>query len=962
MKKKLLMIFIVIISFALMTIFLFQPDVEASPAIDYDGSVYDLSSFSDDSYEDYLLNFPNEYSNQTITIDATQYLSQSNTFNDEVVEVMTIDNETGLFIPETVKVTWKITVPEAGLYNIKIKYMAVSGRSAEISKGILINDVVPFKEAEVVSFTRIWEDSFDVESVRVDGKHDIKPSQQEKLRWVEEPIRDRAGYYQGDSYKFYFEEGENTFSFTQNKEPMLIQSITLYHEEEVLSYQDTINQYLNQNIEKIDTNLLIENGYFKIQGENSYEKSSPILAPVANWSSYKVDPYESFIMRYNTIGGVTWRVAGDWISWQVNVPKSGLYQLTFKVSQNFTRGMTATRRLTINNEVPFTEAKNLEFAYQSDWQNVTLGNNEGSYWFYLEEGINTITLEATIGIYSEIVKRAEEAISILNTLYRRVVMIAGTNPDQYQDYLLYKRIDGLGEMISEAKLLLEEAMEDIVNVTGERGSLLSSFEKTVYQLNQFEKSEKKIQVGLNELDDNISALGTWVMSISQQSLAIDCIYVHGESVKLPKPNTNFLQKLWHEVEMLFGSYGANTSLESNVIVDGPKITVWIMSGRDQSQLLRQLIDEQFTVQNNINVELKLVAGEALLPATLSGNGPDVAIGVGQNLPVNWGIRNAVVDISKFDDFEAVSTWFHPSALTPFSFRDKVYALPDTQDFLISFVRTDIMNELNLTVPESWNEVIDMLPTLQRQYLDFYLPNTKGSLSPLLYAMIVQNGGQLYEEDGKSILLLESKAQEAFIDFTTFFSDYGFAISASFANRFRSGEMPIGVTNYTLYNTLSVFAPEIRGQWEFANFPGYEIDGEIHNQTTSISTGSIILSSTKEESSSWEFLKWWTGAEAQTAYARGMEAILGAAARYPTANLEAFKNLPWSTKDYLILSEQRNNSVGIPTVPGDYIIGRHIDNAFRVTINEKTNPRENLFEYVKKINIELERKRQEFNLD
>jgi ABC-type glycerol-3-phosphate transport system substrate-binding protein len=387
-----------------------------------------------------------------------------------------------------------------------------------------------------------------------------------------------------------------------------------------------------------------------------------------------------------------------------------------------------------------------------------------------------------------------------------------------------------------------------------------------------------------------------------------------------------------------------------------------MSGRDQSQLLRQIIDEQFTIQKNINVELKLVAGEALLPATLSGNGPDVAIGVGQNLPVNWGIRNAVVDVSKFEDFENVSTWFHPSALTPFRFRDKVYALPDTQDFLISFVRTDIVDELGLNVPASWNEVIDILPTLQRQYLDYYLPNTKGTLSPLLYAMIVQNGGQLYEEDGKSILLLESKAQEAFIDFTTFFSDYGFAISASFANRFRSGEMPLGITNYTLYNTLSVFAPEIRGQWEFAKLPGYEENGEIHNQTTSISTGSIILASTEEEEASWEFLKWWTSVEAQTAYSRGMEAILGAAARYPTANLEAFKNLPWSTKDYLILTEQRNNSVGIPTVPGDYIIGRHIDNAFRVSINDRTNPRENLFEYVKKINIELERKRQEFNLD
>ncbi|MDP2426022.1 MAG: ABC transporter substrate-binding protein, partial [bacterium] len=152
------------------------------------------------------------------------------------------------------------------------------------------------------------------------------------------------------------------------------------------------------------------------------------------------------------------------------------------------------------------------------------------------------------------------------------------------------------------------------------------------------------------------------------------------------------------------------------------------------------------------------------------------------------------------------------------------------------------------------------------------------------------------------------------------------------------------------------------QWEFSSLPGYEIDGVIHNQTTSISSGSVILAASKEQQASWEFLKWWTGHEAQSSYARGMEAILGAAARYPTANLQAFSSLPWSAKDYLMLSSQRDNAVGIPTVPGDYIIGRHIDNAFRSTINDKTNPRENLFEYVGKINLELARKRQEFNLD
>src|SRR5690606_14918611 len=137
---------------------------------------------------------------------------------------------------------------------------------------------------------------------------------------------------------------------------------------------------------------------------------------------------------------------------------------------------------------------------------------------------------------------------------------------------------------------------------------------------------------------------------------------------------------------------------------------------------------------------------------------------------------------------------------------------------------------------------------------------------------------------------------------------------------------------------------------------------INNVSTSTVSGSVIIANTKEKHASWEFLKWWLSAETQTAYARGMEAILGAAARYPTANIEAFKSLPWSTKEYLLLSAQRENSVGVPIVPGDYIVGRYIDNAFRSSVNSGVNPRESLYDYTEKINIELIRKRKEFDLD
>jgi ABC-type glycerol-3-phosphate transport system substrate-binding protein len=961
MKKKLILLFSLIVICMLFVSYVFSANDETYSVKAYEGNQFDYVDSYYSSYKEYLKEYTEAYPNQEIEISAIDYLEYINDFNDETVYKDTFLGKEGIYIPETADVSWEVTVNESGYYNLKIEYLPVEGRSSSISRGIQINKDYPFIEAENFTLSRIWMDEFDVETKRVDGEHDLKPKQIEKSRWNEEAISDNKGYYNGEAYYFYFTAGTNRITLTSDSEPVVISKITLYQSKEVKTYDETIqawkaNGYLEQNITNETGN------YNLVQGENAYEKSSPILSPVANWSSYKVDPYEKFMMRYNTIGGTVWRVAGDWISWEINVPKAGLYKLTFKINQSYNQGMVSNRILKINNEVPFEEAYSVEFKYDSDWQNVTIGNGDEDYWFYLNEGTNTITLQNTIGIYSDVVSSTEYAIELLTGIYRDVVMIAGTNPDQYQDYMLYERISDLSTRINESIEKLSAAREEIIRISNGRSSMIASFEKTLYLLNKFVESEKNIQTGLNEMDDNISALGTWVMTVSEQPLSVDCIYVHGDEVSLPKASTNFFQKFWHELVMLFGSYGANTSLESNVECDGPTITVWIMTGRDQSQLLRQIIDEQFSLQNNINVELKLVTSTALLPATLSGNGPDVALGVAQNIPVNWGIRNAVVDLTTFDDYEEIANYFHQSAITPFEFMGNVYGLPDTQDFLVTFVRDDIVEELEIEVPETWEEVINLLPGLQRQYLDYYIMNTKGTLSTVMYSMIVQNGGSLYNENGSQTLLLEENATDAFIDFTRYFSDFGFAISANFANRFRSGEMPLGITNFSLYNTLAVFAPEIKGQWSFDLMPGYERDGVIHNQSASTSTGTIILSNSKQQEASWEFVKWWLGEEAQTSYARGMEAILGAAARYPTANLDAFKNLPWSAQDYQILSQQRETVVGIPTVPGDYIIGRYIDNAFRATINDGTNPRDNLFEYVTKINIELERKRQEFNLD
>lgn len=966
-KKRIRKILIITVIIVIACFFILRNTnsyVEAYEVPMYSGSVY--QNKTDATYYEYLLGKEIIRPSEKYVIDATKdYLYVPLEEFDDEVKIEEKEGIKGLYIPETGSITYKVNIKEAGFYNILIDYYTIEGRSSSITKGIMINGKYQFSEASSFTLSRVWEDSFDVSTKRENGKHDIKPSQIQKYRWNSETIKDSQGYYDG-SYLFMLAKGENTITLVGEREPVIISNITIFQEENNGNYQEMLSKYETLGYQKYPSGEIIS----KVQAESSFEKSSPTLSPVANYTSFKVEPYEKYITRYNTIGGNSWQIAGEWVSWQVIVPKSGLYQITIKALQNFSRGKQTSRKLYINGEIPFSECNNIVFPYSSDWQNITLGNEVGGYWFYLNEGVNEIRLEATIGSYNEAVRIVDEVIADLNWIYRKVIMRTGVNPGKYTDYQLKTSISGLVETINRSISNLNKVISEVISISGERSDLIASLERTKFQLENFIQDEKKIQMGLNELETNITALGTWVSNVASQPLSIDYLLIHSEDAKLPKATTNFFQKIGHEFIMLIGSYGADTSLKSSVSVDGPTIEVWIMSGRDQSNLLRQLIDENFSMQENINVELKLVTSTVLLPATLSGNGPDVAIGVGQSIPVNWGIRNAVVDMTKFSDFEEFKKEFYPSAITPFEFEGSVYALPDTQDFLVQFVRTDIFKEFelvdengNVITPTNWEEVIDLLPILQRQYLDYYLPNVTGSLSPLMYAMIAQYGGKLYLNNGAESGLMEKETSQAFYDFVNFYRNYGFAVDANFTNRFRTGEMPIGVSSYSLYNTLSVSAPEIRGNWEFSLLPGKKLeDGTTNYATTSSSTGTIILSQSTEQEAAWKFVKWWLGSYAQSNYARGMEAILGAAARYPTANIEAFASLPWSGKDYRILEEQRKYAVGVPVVPGDYIVGRYIDNAFRKVINDDINPSDSLFNYHQKINVELTRKRKEFGLE
>ena len=345
--------------------------------------------------------------------------------------------------------------------------------------------------------------------------------------------------------------------------------------------------------------------------------------------------------------------------------------------------------------------------------------------------------------------------------------------------------------------------------------------------------------------------------------------------------------------------------------------------------------------------------------------------VGADQPVNYALRNAVEDLRQFEDCDEVLSVFYDSAYRAYEYNDGLYAIPETQTYNVMFYRKDILEELGLTVPDTWDELVDMLPTIQGNNMEVGIPSTASTTLPdlsLFYTLLYQGGSDVYDDEAKKTIIDNEAGVNAFATYTSFFNDYGMPTEYDFVSRFRSGQMPIGIANYSIYNTLVVSAPEIRGLWDFTLIPATEVTdetGAVTKNRSVYSTGTCsMMIKTEDETvrqNAWTFMKWWAQTDTQVRFGRELEALLGSSARYATANREAFDQLAWSADDVEVLEEQWKSAVGFREVAGGYYTGRHIVNAVRKVINEKEDPRETILDYAITINDELIKKRTEFGL-
>ncbi len=894
-------------------------------------------------------------------------------------------------------VEWDVTVPETGLYEITVDYYPIPGKRASVQRDLLIDGELPFREAKRVVFQRVWKDAYWPPKQDNQGQ-DIRPPQVEAPQWETKTIEDADGRYDAP-FQFAFTAGAHKLRLQTVRETVALHTITLHTPRVIPTYQERLAEWRAKGYKEVTGNKIS-----RVEAENIYLKADPTIRGEVNFDAL-ASPNANGVFRLNSFGWWRWRLPGQWARWKVTVPEDGLYQISMDVWQGWAGRRPRIRTLRIDGEVPFREMRNILFRSDRLWRLETMRQDqlpEGEpYLFYLSKGEHILQMEVTLGFMSETQRVLDQTLGEMSAMNREMLMITGANPDRNMDWDLHEKIPTLVPRLRSIVERLETQATRMEEIGKSRNDASAAFRVVVDQVQRMVNQPADIHRLLDDFTRSQGILAAQIVALQNHPLAVEWFAVHSPDAKLPRVQANVVEQTIASTRTFIMSFFRDyTGLGSSYGKNEKPLEVWVGRGSEWGQIMKDMAEDDFTPATGIKVNLHVIppanlgegAGSVLLLAATAGEAPDVAVGVPSQLPVDFAVRKGLVNLNEFPDYAQVAERFRPGALVPFRYKvpftNQVgdWALPETQDFAMLFYRTDVLTELDIKPPDTWEDLYDALLKLQQNGLDFYYPPPTGvavtegavGFTPFLF----QNGGDYYTCDAEGSCKSSLNTPEAlagFQEWTELYSNYKIPREANFFTRMRTGEQPIGVSNYFVYIQLSTAAPELTGRWEMRPMPGHRC-GSVNNTTgmmipcppgeqpgtvirTSGGTGQavVIFNQSTQKDASWEFLKWWTSKDAQQRFGGELEALIGVEARWNTANLEALQALPWPRRDIASILEQWRWFREPPVVLGGYFTGRHVLNAWNRVVLQGVNPRESLEDAIFDINKELAKKQEEFGI-
>ncbi len=850
-------------------------------------------------------------------------------------------------------VTFTIDVPETGQYFYRFDYLSNDESMLPIEISMKLNGEYPFYETRRLVFEATWISKKEKSYDRYDNEIVTLPDK--KIQWETKYLMD-ASYRRSSPLILELKKGHNEVTLKVSEGTVLLGNMYLEKITEIPEHT-TFE-------EAVGNELII------IQGEDYTYCNDSSIRSVAEYDT-AVAPRNTSDTRLNTIDRDSFKDAGQKVTYEFNVGKAGYYNLALNYIQTDKSGFPVFVDIAVDGSVPNTAFSAYPFHYTTEYKTSTLMYaDKSNLSLYLEEGSHTISFTINIANTREVLEAVSKIMGEINDLSLEITKVAGTNKDKYRDFNIEKYIPNVQARIYGWANELDTLYESMKIYSPKKGEIaaFSSINIASTQLRSFAKDPSKMPERVAELSTSMNSITTQLANLLSQvnknKLGIDRIYLYQNGSKLPK-KAGFFANLFYSMKRFLSSFFDQTYSTSNVNKD--HIQVWVNYPRQYLEIMQKMIDEKFTPETGIHVDLSLMPdAKKLVLANSAGNAPDIADGVNYAIePYDLAIRGATKNLAEFDDFTEVASQYEPGFLIPSTIDAGIYSLPETMNFWVLFYRKDVLDKLGLEVPDTMDDVIDMLPELQMRGLNFYYPtagmiamrNFQGT-TPLLF----QNGATLYGEYAGDTTLNSEAAIKGITQLTELFTIYDLPVSIpNFYQHFRSGDLPIGIADFNVYSMLVNAAPEIADSWDISVMPGIEDEnGNVLRYSAGGANSTILFKSTKErELDAWEYMKWWSSTEVQAEFGQTVQVAYGDDYMWPTANLNAFKELPWNTRDKQIIIDQSKWVLEPPRILGTYMLEREYSNAFNNIVVDGMNLRTRIDRAVKDINRETERKLEEF---
>ena len=847
-----------------------------------------------------------------------------------------------------------VTVPETALYWIGFDYLSYDQSILPIELALKIDGDYPFYESRNLSFETTWASQEEISHDRYGNEIVALPDK--LIQWETKYLSD-ASYRRAQPLCVELQQGSHELEITVSEGQFLLGNLCLEAPREVPEYTGS---------EKAPGAEWIP-----IEGENFYLRNDSAIHAIGEYDT-AVNPLSATDTVLNTVDSDSFKTAGQTITYEFYVDQPGYYYLAMNYKQADKSDFPVFLDFRIDGEIPNKEFQSWQAEYTTKYSTTTLKDGEGNNLsVYLDQGHHTLSITISVENLLYVLEQVDVIMNGINDLSLEVTKVAGTNKDKYRDLRLTRYIPDVQERlygwVDQLYELAEIATQYVEEDDPEDVAAFAYLIIAAKQLKSLGDEPNELIYRVAELSTSVNSINTQIANfvdlINDNNLSIDRIYLYQEDAKLPH-KLNVFKGMGLSVQRFVNSFFGTSYSASNTNKD--HLQVWVNRPRQYVEIMQKMIDEQFTVQTGIEVDLSLMTdANKLVLSNASGDTPDIATGINYSIPFELGIRGALVDLTKFDNYREVFGRYSKGLVLSSVINDGLYSLPETMNFYVMFYRSDILEKLGLDAPDTMEDLIAMLPDLQMRGLNVYYPTASMLVMRNFHGttpMIFQYGGSLYGETALELEVNSETSVEGITALTELFTLYNLPVDVpNFYQHFRNGDLPIGIADFNAYNLILNAAPEIANSWEIALVPGVEDPdtGEIYRYMSGGAESTVMFASNEQrEQQAWEFMEWWSSAQVQAEFGQMLQIMYGDEYIWPTANLEAFGNLPYPTAHKDIIMEQAENILEAPRLPASYMLERELSNAFNDIVVQGDTLRTRIDELVKTVNRETSRKLEE----